>query len=141
MENNGPIAARVSARFILIGVGVLLAFASAVLLFLFNPAESAFYPRCFFKMFTGLDCPGCGGLRAAHRLLHGDIGTAFALNPLLVGLLPFAAWFGLRGCVKYLTGHTLPQPFRSVRWVWVLAAGVIAFGILRNLPLPSWPGS
>ena len=121
-------------------VGVALSLAAAVLFF-FNPAEAGFYPRCFFKLFTGLDCPGCGGLRAAHQLLHGNIGAAFQLNPLLICLLPIGGWLVLRGVIKRFFGRNLPVPFADVRWVYVLAAVVIGFGILRNLPLGAWVGS
>ena len=126
-------------------VGIALAVAAAVvtaaLLFFFNPAETKFYPRCHFKLFTGLDCPGCGGLRAAHQLLHGNIGAAFQLNPLLICLLPIGGWLALRAAIKRFLGRTLPQPFTDVRWVYVLAAAVIGFGILRNLPLGAWVAS
>src|SRR5687767_5236276 len=76
---------------VLIWIGCAAAAMAGVLLFFFNPAEHAFYPRCFLKMTTGLDCPGCGGLRATHQLLHGKVREAFALNPLFVVGLPIAA--------------------------------------------------
>jgi O-antigen ligase len=63
-------------------------------LYFFPPAETRFYPRCIFHAVTGLECPGCGSLRAAHSVLHGDFAMAFRLNPLLFILLPLAglAW-------------------------------------------------
>ena len=120
---------------------VLLGSVGALTLFLFNPAEATFYPRCFFKLFTGLDCPGCGGLRAAHQLLHGNIAAAFALNPLLICLLPLAGWFVLCAGAKKFCGRRLPQPFKQAHWVWTLGVAVIAFGVLRNIPLREWLGS
>jgi hypothetical protein len=41
-----------------------------------NPADNP-YPRCLLKVATGIDCPGCGGTRALHALLHGDVAGAF----------------------------------------------------------------
>ena len=55
----------------------LFALASLLLLFLFDPSTHAFYPPCPLHALTGLDCPTCGGLRAAHLLLHGHLRAAF----------------------------------------------------------------
>ena len=103
-------------------------------LYFFNPIEHAFFPKCFFHSLTGLDCPGCGGLRATHQLLHGDLLAALRLNALFVGLLPIGAFFALRQLVFLTTGKLWPQPFRSARWAAVIAGLIIAFGILRNVP-------
>lgn len=103
-------------------------------LYFFNPVEHSFFPRCFFHSLTGLDCPGCGGLRATHQLLHGDFLAAVKLNPLFVGLLPVGAFFALRQLVFLATGKLWPQPFRSARWAVLVAGLIIGFGILRNVP-------
>lgn len=113
----------------------------AALLYFFNPSAGGFYPRCFFHMITGWDCPGCGGLRATHQLLHGHLREAFALNPLFVVSLPFVAYFTARPVVTSVTGRKLPQPFKSAAWMWVVAAIVVAFGVLRNLPWRLWFGN
>ena len=113
----------------LIGAGLV-----ATVLYLFNPAQYGFYPRCLLHTTTGLDCPGCGGLRAAHQLLHGQWRTAFALNPLLVVLSPWFVWQAGAFLVRTLTGRTLNQPLNHSRWTWVLLAVVIGFGVIRNLP-------
>ena len=120
-------------RWIFLGGAVAAAIALLPLYF-FNPVEHSFFPRCFFHSMTGLDCPGCGGLRATHQLLHGDFVAALRLNALFVGLLPIGAFFGLRQLVFLTTGRLWPQPFRSARWAVLIAAMVIAFGILRNVP-------
>ena len=97
------------------------------LLYSFPPAETRFYPRCIFHVVTGLECPGCGSLRAAHSVLHGDFATAFRLNPLLFVLLPLA---GLT-CVVYRPAGLSAIP---AKWIWALLGVIIAFGVLRNLP-------
>jgi hypothetical protein len=61
---------------------------AAILLFLYDPADAGLYPSCPLRALTGLLCPLCGGLRAAHALLHGRVFDAVALNPFL-----FAAGF------------------------------------------------
>lgn len=35
-----------------------------------------------FKRMTHIPCPACGSTRAANALLHGNLDTAFYLNPL-----------------------------------------------------------
>jgi hypothetical protein len=72
-------------------VGVLAGILFLAVLFLYDPASSAFYPPCLFRTFLGMQCPGCGSLRAAHQLLHGNISRAWALNKPLLVALPLAA--------------------------------------------------
>jgi len=123
-----------------VAIGLAAALTCAAVLFFFDPARSGFYPRCFFHATTGLDCPGCGGLRATHQLLHGNVRAAFALNPLLVCSLPIVGWLGLRYLVRITNGRALPNPFQSAACLWGMAAAVIAFGIFRNVPMRSWLG-
>ncbi len=119
---------------------LVVSFVVVVVLFAFNPSEARFYPRCFLKSFTGLDCPGCGGLRAMHQLLHGHFGAAFQLNPLLFLLLPLAAFYALRQLLFLFTGRRVAHPFKSPRWWGLFALVVVGFGVLRNLPWRSWFG-
>lgn len=69
--------------------------AGIAVLFFFDPATTSFYPPCLFKTLLGMQCPGCGSLRAAHALLHGNISQAWALNKPLLVALPLAALAGL----------------------------------------------
>jgi hypothetical protein len=85
--------------------------AAAVLLYLFDPATTAAYPSCPFRALTGLLCPLCGGLRAAHALVHGRVVDAVLLNPFV-----FAA--------------AVMGPLVPLRWV---AAVGIVFALARNL--------
>lgn len=118
-------------------LGLLIALAllgGAVVLFRFDPAQHGFYPRCQLHRLTGLQCPGCGGLRALHALLHGHVMEAVRLNPLFVLALPvigvwMATWLTRRRR-NPATRLTLPTA-----WIWAGLAVVIAFGVLRNLPV------
>lgn len=120
-------------------IGLLAAFlllAAAAIFFLFDPAQNGWYPRCQFHRLTGLNCPGCGSLRALHHLTHGEIGAAFRCNPLLIGLLPLLAFVGVRwlrhGRKAFDT--VLLRPVA----VWTLLGATVAFGVLRNLPGPAF---
>jgi Protein of unknown function (DUF2752) len=118
-----------------------LATVGAAVLFFFNPSESSFYPVCLFHSMTGLQCPGCGSLRAMHQLLHGHLAPAFRLNALLTVSLPLAGWFGLRWLRVRTTTAPAPIIIRPL-WLWCGFGVLVVFGVLRNLPLPqlAWLG-
>ena len=60
----------------------LLAAVGMGLVYFVDPRPAGNYPPCLFLYFTGCYCPGCGTLRALHRLLHGDLLGALGYNPL-----------------------------------------------------------
>jgi hypothetical protein len=101
---------------------------SAVLLFFFAPMEHPFYPRCVFHSLTGLACPGCGSLRAAHEFLHGNFAAAFRLNPFAMTIVPLAIG------VWIARGETAFTRLRPI-CIWAVLAVIILFSILRNLPI------
>jgi hypothetical protein len=124
----------------------------ALILFFFDPARVAIYPVCPFHRLTGLDCPGCGGLRATHQLLHGNIVQALHFNALWVLSIPFLAWQSFRflkprfaAVLRSRTASTqnpgvppqiAPPPFAfNLSWVWFYLVASIVFGIVRNLPV------
>jgi hypothetical protein len=110
-----------------------LGLACLVTLFFFDPARYSFYPRCIFHQTTGLLCPGCGGLRAVHQLLHGHLMGAFALNPFFVISLPVIFAYCAICAVRILRNGTIQ--FRlSPRWLWIFFACTLVFGVWRNLP-------
>jgi hypothetical protein len=109
----------------------------AALLFLrlFNPVESGFYPPCVFHKFTGLYCPGCGATRALYHLVHGHPEAAFAMNPLLVILLPILLYAFLSYALLGIRGRGLPGIFVHPTLIKLIFWTAIAFGILRNIPI------
>jgi hypothetical protein len=108
--------------------------ALAAILFRFNPALGGFYPVCMFHQMTGLQCPGCGGLRAVHQLLHGHLLTALQYNPLFVLSAP---WLGYV-CFRNMRAWAAGEPIPAIRWpgrsILILAVVLFGFTILRNLP-------
>lgn len=114
-------------------VGVVGALA---LLFAFDPAQHAFFPKCVFYWTTGLFCPGCGSQRALHALLHGHLGAALGQNALVVLALPYLGYVAGRraleatGRARARTGAPLPRTAALA-----LVALVVGFAVLRNLPM------
>lgn len=115
--------------------GALLALAGGAVLFFFDPARHGFYPTCVFHRVTGLNCPGCGGLRALHQLAHGHVAEAFRLNALFVLLLPVLGWVGVRWVWRRASGQPARPGKVRTAWLWLLLAAMAVFGVLRNLPI------
>ena len=81
-----------SRRHVIITIAAVAIVAAAVVVYtLFDPAGSAWFPRCPVYMFTGLKCPGCGSQRMVHALLQGDVAAAFRHNAMLLLMLPLLA--------------------------------------------------
>jgi hypothetical protein len=86
-----------------------------------------------FHALTGLQCPGCGGLRAAHQLLHGHLAAAWQLNPLVVlGVAGGLAWLAARLVGKW-SGRDILPPLRRTWLFWAGVSGVALFAVARNL--------
>lgn len=83
---------------------------------------------------TGLQCPGCGGLRATHQLLHRHIAEAWRLNPLAVLLVPFYCLLACHVGLALVRGQGLRLSIPRPAVIWWGLGGLIVFGILRNLP-------
>jgi len=127
-----------SRSLILLLTGGFMAMAVIVLFYLFDPVKHSFFPLCVFHQFTGLNCPGCGGQRALHYLLHGEIGAALRCNALVLVAIPVAIWITLRWGARRFSNRELPKLFRHHIWAWVLGGVVILFGVVRNLPSFAW---
>jgi len=129
------------SRTILVVAGVALTVGLVSVLFLYDPRQHAFYPRCFLHELTGWRCAGCGSLRALHSLLHGDLLTALQFNALLVlGLGLGLLWLGFVAWRKNFRASVAEFHFNPLRVTWLLLAVALGFSLLRNLPgaLPAW---
>jgi hypothetical protein len=95
-----------------------------------------FLPRCAFHEVTGLHCPGCGNTRAAHALLHGDVGEALRQNAYTIIALPFLTVAAWRTWLAWVSpGRVKPSRFRwRQSYTLVAVWGMMAFWVLRNLP-------
>ncbi|MDP3892407.1 DUF2752 domain-containing protein [Nocardioides sp.] len=108
-----------------------------------DPHESGSWGVCPFRALTGLDCPGCGGLRAVNDLTHLDLAAAASSNLLVVLVVPLAiAVWGWWLVVRW-RGVPLPPSVEaaSLRWGVVAMVVLVAFAVLRNLPGLEWLSS
>ncbi len=85
-----------------------------------------FLPCPFYAM-TGLYCPGCGGMRMVHDVLHGDLAAAVVDNVIaLVGLPLLLVWF----LVRRRSGRPWMTPVAAV----VILGIALTWTVVRNLP-------
>ncbi|MBG0856077.1 DUF2752 domain-containing protein [Streptomyces spinoverrucosus] len=117
---------------ILAAVAAAFAYVGAV-----DPNEPGHYPVCPLLRFTGLYCPGCGGLRSAHAVVHGDLPAALHANAIaVVGYLLFAVLWTV-WVVRAARGRPLRLDLRSVH-LWTAGALLLLFTVVRNLPFGGW---
>ncbi|GAA4923557.1 DUF2752 domain-containing protein [Streptomyces coeruleoprunus] len=115
----------------LAGVAAAFTYVGAV-----DPNEPGHYPVCPLLRYTGLYCPGCGGLRSAHAFVHGDLVAALGANAMAVaGYAAFAVLmvFWLVRAVRGLPARVDPAPV----WWWLLGGLAAVFTVVRNLPFGS----
>ncbi|GAA2077928.1 DUF2752 domain-containing protein [Streptomyces albiaxialis] len=116
---------------VLAGVGAAFAYVAA-----FDPREPGHYPACPVLSVTGLACPGCGGLRCAYAVAHGDLGAALGANALAVAALALFALLWAHWLVRTARGRRHAFPVRVRAWHgWAACALTAAFTVVRNTPL------
>lgn len=107
---------------------------AAVALLLRDPHTAGSWPVCPVLSLTGVPCPACGGLRATHDLLTGDVvaalsSNAWAVSTVVAAVILYAVWLGAA-----VRGRRVTWLRRSsvVGGLW--AGGLVLFGVLRLLP-------
>ena len=104
---------------------VILMIAALAAVYAMEPGNTVqrFMPRCPFHEVTGMHCPGCGGTRAIHALLHGHPLKAIRYNAILfpMGVCTLLIW-------KY------PKLQYNKPFTLTVATLFILFFICRNLP-------
>ncbi|MGO1279363.1 MAG: DUF2752 domain-containing protein [Cellulosimicrobium funkei] len=121
-----------------LAVGALVAAATAYV-GAGDPNRPGHYVTCPLLALTGLACPGCGGLRATHDLVHLDLAAAWSMNPLWVVVAPLLVVLWGLWLVRAWRGRPAPRVPAGVAWTSL--AVLVLFGVLRNVPaLVPWLG-
>ncbi|MFC7991403.1 DUF2752 domain-containing protein [Streptomyces pilosus] len=103
-----------------------------------DPNEPGHYPVCPLLHLTGLYCPGCGGLRSAHAVVHGDLPAALQANALAVlGYVCFAVLWTV-WVVRAVRGGPPARIDPPPVLLWSLGALLLVFTVVRNLPFGGW---
>lgn len=127
-----PTGLRSAGRPALPALTALGALGTCVLVNLVDPNEQGSLGTCPFLWATGLDCPGCGTLRAVRALTRGDVLVALDHNLLTVLLLPLL----LVALVSWWQAElgTRARPWRPTWLTPALLLVVPVFVVARNLP-------
>lgn len=117
---------------------LIVAGAAGVLLYLLTDNPEAPLIRtapCLFRTLTGLYCPGCGTRSALLQLVRGNLYAAWRLNPFTILALPALVLFTVSQALTLLRGRSLPRLFLSPSLVWAIFFFILAYWILRNIPV------
>lgn len=119
-------------RSLLLVVAGLVMLVLGFIYYALDPSTSDAFPRCSFLSLTGYKCPGCGGQRAVHALLNGDVAGAFRYNALLMIAVP---WMGL--CLFAESRRTRnPRLYARLNpelLMWLFLALTLSWWLLRNI--------
>jgi hypothetical protein len=110
----------------------------AIVLGCFPPSAYSFYPACPIHAWFGIECPGCGGTRAAAALISGRWAEAVRQNALIVALSPLL----LAGAALQAGSALRSNRWRPVQVPLPLAGCLLAtaalFTVARNVKTLFW---
>ena len=91
---------------------------------------------CTLHNLTGYYCPGCGGTRAIHALLHGHIMRSFFYHPIVVYTAVFFGWFMLSQTIEKASRgrFAIGMHYRDI-YLWIALAIVLLNWLVKNLVL------
>ncbi|SFW74319.1 DUF2752 domain-containing protein [Amycolatopsis australiensis] len=99
-----------------------------------------FLPVCPTKALFGIDCPGCGGMRMAYSLMHGDIPAALHYNAVSFVVVLLFGWSTAAWTLGRLRGRAMNS---WLHWRWtplVFAVVFVVWFVIRNLPFAPFTG-
>lgn len=117
----------------------LFVFAVPVILVVFIVSSQLFFDVgivCVFKGLFGWECPGCGGTRMAVSILHGEFYQAFRYNAFVFTTFPILLIVFIKQSYMYIVHNKLIDWLD--KFLVGYAAGLLIFGIIRNIPMFSW---
>jgi len=104
-----------------------------------DPHVDGSWGACPTKLLTGLDCPGCGGLRAVNDLTNLDLAAAASSNLLFVLAIPLVLGVWIAWVRRSWRGEgRVLAVARPQRWAIALLVVAMAFAVVRNLPVGGW---
>lgn len=131
---NRPPRTDATERWLPVAYALALLGGGAIVLWAGNLA-----PPCVFRRLSGLYCPGCGSGRVLRALASLDLAAAWRANPLVVLALPPVLYGLVRDGLMAWGVAELPWPARARRATVAVLVMVMAFWVLRNIPM--WPFS
>ena len=103
--------------------------------YLNNPAKNDTpFAICMTKRIANIDCPGCGGQRAFHELLHGNFIAAGKLNIFIYFFAPLLAYIFFSFALKPFNIN-FPDIDISSKQLLIVLVLLIVFTFFRNTHL------
>ncbi|WP_410673457.1 DUF2752 domain-containing protein [Amycolatopsis sp. cmx-4-68] len=99
-----------------------------------------FLPVCPTKALFGIDCPGCGGMRMAYSLMHGDIPAALHYNAVSFVVVLLFVWSTVGWTVGRLRGRAVNSWLHWRRTPLVFSVVFAVWFVIRNLPFAPFTG-
>jgi hypothetical protein len=115
-------------------IAVFVAMIILPLYFYFDPTHSLLAPKCTFHMLTGLDCPACGGQRALHSLLNGEVWLSFRYNPFLWLCVPYVVLLFYAILFRGVCARRLYDRLTSTAAIVTFLVLYLLWWVVRNLP-------
>ena len=113
----------------------ILVIIGLVIFTLFDPYQVSWFPKCPFKTFTKLDCPGCGAQRALHYLFNFEISNAFKENALLICSIPYIITGFIFDNLKNPSakGQMWRNKLFGIQAIYTVVIVIILFWVGRNI--------
>lgn len=116
---------QISRRGWIVLFGVPALFVSA---YIIKPALTKL-PLCSVKLFTGIDCPGCGLTRSIAFLTHGQIRKSIDYHPLGIIIALWIVYMLIRTVITSIVGKPMrPLVSQRVRDMLLIIFVVALFG-------------
>jgi len=124
-------------KYLLLSIAILIPVALGIFYYKFYNPDDHISIQCGLYKLTGYLCPGCGGQRAFHHLLHGHIFAALRSNAVFILGLPFLLYLYFV-CIKvyifkeskYLNSFAFSSTFG-----YSILIILLVFFIIRNIPV------
>lgn len=123
-------------KYIIIIISAIALSFMLIMYYNYEESDSGWSIQCGVYQVTGLYCPGCGGQRAFHYLLHGEIGKSLRYNALFIVSIPFFLYlYYILVSVYLLKGKYNAKGFLfSKNFAIIFLLILFVYFILRNIP-------
>jgi len=118
-------------------VGVAYLIALAAILFSIAYVQLISEPICLIYSKTGFSCPTCGVTRMLTEIVTTfDLYQAFRYNPVMFVILPVLGILLIVQSISYIKYGKFTRNYDRI--LSAIAFIIVAFGILRNIPMLYW---
>lgn len=100
-----------------------------------NNTDIDFLKVCYFRMWTGMYCPGCGGTRAFKYLIHGHLIKSFIYHPFVIYFTLVGLFFYISQTIRFITKGAIRGLHLGKPLIWVGIGIIVINWIVKNILL------